>query len=150
VLFHNARKGTAAGDLPMNPSLPSVQPRLDLIPHDYRGEIIAQRAKDGYINATAMCKASGKLFADYSRSKTTQEFLAALGGPMGIPIDQLISSITAGPNEHRGTWVHPQVATHLAQWASPRFAVLVSKWVVEWMTGVGQAERSWRIFNDRL
>ena len=29
----------------------------------YRGEIIAQRAKDGYINATAMCKAAGKAFA---------------------------------------------------------------------------------------
>ena len=32
----------------------------------------------------------------------------------------------------------------------PRFAVLVSAWVVDWMTGVGQAERAWRIFNDRL
>jgi KilA-N domain len=128
----------------------TVQPRLDLIPHDYRGEVIAQRAKDGYINATAMCKAAGKHFADYHRSKATQDFLTELTRSMGIPIDQLVATITTGPNEHRGTWVHPQVATHLAQWASPRFAVLVSQWVVEWMTGVGQAERSWRIFNDRL
>lgn len=134
----------------MNRPTEPVQPRLDLIPHDYRGEIISQRSKDGYINATAMCKAAGKLFADYQRQKTTQAFLAELQGSMGIPIDQLVAGVTTGPNEHRGTWVHPQVATHLAQWASPRFAVLVSQWVVEWMTGVGQAERSWRIFNDRL
>ncbi|WP_426050356.1 KilA-N domain-containing protein [Brevundimonas sp. SL161] len=128
----------------------SQQPRLDLIPHDYRGEIIAQRERDGYINATAMCKAAGKLFGDYQRLKTTVEFMAELSGSMGIPIDGLVSSITTGQNELRGSWVHPQVATHLAQWASPRFAVLVSKWVLEWMTGADRAERAWNIFNERL
>lgn len=35
----------------------------------------------------------------------------------------------------QGTWVHPQVAINLGQWASPKFAVLVSKWVFEWMSG---------------
>ena len=35
----------------------------------------------------------------------------------------------------QGTWVHPQVAINLAQWLSPKFAVLVSKWVFEWMSG---------------
>ena len=31
-----------------------------------------------YINATALCKAKGKLFADYKRNKQTQEYLEAL------------------------------------------------------------------------
>lgn len=128
----------------------NIQPRLDLIPHDYRGEIIGQRAKDGYINATAMCKASGKAFADYERLASTQAFLAELSRSMGIPMDLLVSKVVTGPNDMRGTWVHPQAATHLAQWASPRFAVMVSQWVIEWMTGAGQEERSWRIFTDRL
>jgi hypothetical protein len=35
----------------------------------------------------------------------------------------------------QGTWVHPQVAINLGQWASPKFAVLVSKWIFEWMSG---------------
>ncbi len=35
----------------------------------------------------------------------------------------------------QGTWVHPHVAINLGQWASPKFAVLVSKWVFEWMNG---------------
>lgn len=126
------------------------QPRLDLIPHDYRGEIIGQRAKDGYINATAMCKAAGKAFADYNRSKSANEFLTELSGSMGIPMDQLTVQITTGPNDLRGTWVHPQVAIHLAQWSSARFAVLVSRWVFDWMTGADRAERAWRIFNERL
>lgn len=35
----------------------------------------------------------------------------------------------------QGTWVHPQVAINLGQWASPKFAVLVSRWIFEWMNG---------------
>lgn len=128
----------------------NVQPRLDLIPHDYRGAVIGQRAQDGYINATAMCQAAGKKFNDYGRLGTTIAFIAELGGSTGIPADLLVSTNTNGANEHRGTWVHPQVAIHLAQWASPRFAVMVSQWVVEWMSGAGQEERAWRVFTDRL
>lgn len=30
--------------------------------------------------------------------------------------------------------MHPQVSIHLAQWCSPKFAVMVSKWVFELMT----------------
>lgn len=134
----------------MAPLNESVQPRLDLIPHDYRGEIIAQRAQDGYINATAMCQAAGKRFSDYNRLSTTSEFIAELVGSTGIPADLLVTSVIAGPNELRGTWVHPHVAVHLAQWSSARFAVMVSRWVFEWMTGADRAERAWRIFNERL
>jgi hypothetical protein len=51
---------------------------------------------------------------------------------MGIHIDLLIETRVTGPNEVRGTWVHPYVAVHLAQWLSPRFAVQVSKLVYHW------------------
>lgn len=133
-----------------NPDPVCTQPRLDLIPHDYRGEIIAQRATDGYINATAMCKAAGKAWADYERINSTKAFLAALSADMGIPITDLVQSSRGGIPGLQGTWVHPQVAINLAQWASPRFAVMVSRWVVEWMTGAGREDRAWRIFTDRL
>ena len=128
----------------------TVQPRLDLIPHDYRGEIIAQRAKDGYINATAMCKAAGREFKHYRENRGTKDFLEALSAEVGIPTSELVQSISGGIPTEQGTWVHPQVAIHLAQWASARFAVLVSRWVLEWMTGADRAERAWRIFNERL
>ena len=127
-----------------------LQPRLDLIPHDYRGEIIGQRAGDGYINATAMCKAAGRKFNDYARLGATGPFLAALAAETGIPATELIQSVSGGHPHLQGTWVHPQVSINLAQWASPRFAVLVSRWVVEWMTGSKSADRAWRVFNDRL
>ena len=38
-----------------------------LIPHVIDGEVVRQRARDGYINATAMCQAARKLWADYFR-----------------------------------------------------------------------------------
>ena len=111
-----------------------IQPSL--ITHKLDGELISQRPKDGYINATALCKVAGKLYGDYSRLGTTKNFLKELSSDMGIPISALIQSLKGGGKpELQGTWVHPQVAINLAQWLSPKFAVQVSKWVFEWTTG---------------
>lgn len=98
-------------------------------------EVVTQRVSDGYFNATAMCRASGKLMGDYLRLSTSKAFLAELSSDMGIPISTLVQSIRGGAPNLQGTWVHPQVAINLAQWLSPKFAVLVSKWVLEWTSG---------------
>ena len=87
--------------------------------------------KDGYINATQLCKAGNKLFGDYQRLKQTQEYLQALETNMGIPILNLITSNVGG--KHEGTYVHRKVAYHLAQWISPQFAVQVSNVLDELM-----------------
>lgn len=113
-----------------------MQTQLSLISHEVEGgEVVHQRASDGYVNATAMCKSAGKLFSDYRRLKATGEFTAELSRSMGIPIDLIIQSVASGLNEGRGTWVHPDLAINLGQWLSPRFAVQVSQWVREWMSG---------------
>ncbi len=110
---------------------------------EFNGIRIRQRTSDNYLDATAMCKATGKLFADYQRLKTTQEFLEELStdigipitSDMGIPISQLIESKKGNTEKfEQGTWVHPQVSINLAQWCSPKFAVQVTKWVFELMT----------------
>lgn len=114
-----------------------MQYELDLISRRVDGKLIEQRRIDGYINATAMCRAAGKLFADYGRLKTTDAFLQELATVMGIPITEIIQSVRGGGPSIQGTWVHPKVAIHLAQWLSPHFAVQVSEWVYDWMTGRG-------------
>lgn len=96
---------------------------------------IHQRLDDGYINATALCKACGKEVKHYLSNATTKEFIKTLSSEVGIPTSALIQSVKGGQPQFQGTWVHPQVAINLAQWASPKFAVLVSKWVFEWMQG---------------
>jgi KilA-N domain len=81
---------------------------LELIPHRVGGEIIEQRARDGYINATATCKAAGKNWFDYRRQKTTQPYLDALGAEAEIPASELIQSLKGrGDLSLQGTWVHP-------------------------------------------
>jgi hypothetical protein len=51
---------------------------------------------------------------------------------MGITIVELLKQEQGG-NGERHTWSHPQVAINIAQWISPDFDVLVSKWVYEIM-----------------
>lgn len=130
----------------------------ELIQHEFNSITVNQRQHDGYINATAACKANGKLFADYQRLDSTQAFLDELSATIGIPVSVMGNPITGnsvtgkshnGDSENapclvyvrqggtpalQGTWVHPQVAIHLAQWLSPKFAVAVSQWVFDWMT----------------
>ncbi|HEU4838520.1 MAG TPA: KilA-N domain-containing protein [Micavibrio sp.] len=108
---------------------------LPLVEYEFEREVICQRVKDGYVNATAMCKAAGKKFNDYSRLTTTGPFVAELSSVTGIPATELIQSVTGGNPKLQGTWVHPQVAIHLAQWLSPKFAVKVTQWVFDWMSG---------------
>ena len=55
-----------------------AQYKLPLISHETEGSIVPQRAKDGYIDATAMCKVAGKNWHDYSRIGPTKAFLAEL------------------------------------------------------------------------
>lgn len=98
-------------------------------------DVVSQRITDGYFNATAMCRASGKLVGHYLSNSTTKAFLNELSSDIGIPISGLVQVVKGGPPQLQGTWVHPQVAINLAQWLSPKFAVLVSKWVLEWSTG---------------
>jgi hypothetical protein len=93
---------------------------------------IGQRIADGYISATAMCKATGKEWSNYRQNQATAEFLEALASSLGIPRDLIVQVVTTGPNDQRGTWVHPRVAIHLAMWCSATFAVQVTGWVEEW------------------
>ena len=111
---------------------------LPIISHEVNSTPINQRATDGYVNGTALCQACDKQLKHYLENASTKAFLTELSTSVGIPTDLLVHKITAGVNENRGSWVHPQVAINLGQWASPQFAVLVSKWVFEWMSGTSK------------
>lgn len=109
--------------------MPTHQLSLTLIPHKVAESIVDQRTSDGYINATAMCKAADRMFAHYLENKQTKGFLEALESDIGIPISGLVQTVKGGSPQLQGSWVHPQVAINLATWLSPKFAVQVSKWV---------------------
>lgn len=98
------------------------------------GKSIRARKGDHYINATEMCKAAKKQWGHYHENKGTKEFLEALAGSIGIPMDLLVQTVKTGANEERGTWIHPRVVIHFAQWASAGFAADVTGWVLELIT----------------
>ena len=112
------------------------QQSLSFIEHLLGPDIIPQRPRDGYVNATRLCKTAGKRFGTYYQNQQTKDFIGALSTDVGIPTSGLVQIIKGG-NEKlaQGTWVHPQVAIHLAQWLSPEFSVQVTKWVFDWISG---------------
>lgn len=104
-----------------------------IIKRSFDGIEVGQRVDDGYIDATAMCQATGKLLGDYLRLVSTQEYLSGLSSDMGIPISELVQSRKGGKSREQGTWVHSEIAVDLGQWCSIPMRIAVNRWVVEWM-----------------
>jgi hypothetical protein len=111
----------------------------------WNGVAIQRRQADGFVNATAMCKAGGKRWNDYIRVDRTGEYIRALADDLGIQIPcaaavagfpasgihGLIHVIKGGQPELQGTWIHPRLAVDLARWISPAFAVWMDGWFLE-------------------
>lgn len=109
---------------------------LTLIQHEVSDSIVEQRSTDGYINATALCGAAGKRWHNYLRNEATGSYLRVLSSKTLISVSDLIQEDRSGTGIP-ATWVHPKIAINLAQWLSADFAVQVSEWVFDWMSGKG-------------
>ncbi|WP_279597960.1 KilA-N domain-containing protein [Methylobacterium sp. J-067] len=67
----------------------------------------------------------------YWEARASKDHAQALSSALGIPIAELIPLLSGGDPRLQHTWVHPQVAIHLAQWLSPAFAEKVAGWVYD-------------------
>jgi len=105
--------------------------------------------EDGYVNATELCKAGGKLFADWKRLESTKDLINTLESDMGIPISKLIDTKKGGNNKLQGSWTHPDLSVQLAQWLSPVFAIKVSRWTRELLL-TGKVELGKEKTNEEL
>lgn len=130
------------------------------------GIVIQRRESDGYINATQMCKAGGKLFGHYLELSATKDIVNELSSDIGIPISELIQSVKGGNPNQQGTWIHEDLAMNLAQWISSSFALKVSRWLMRAYKEtikaqsekpshlellIADATRSWeKTFSDKL
>lgn len=85
---------------------------------------------DGYVNATKLCQAVGRDWKNYYKSAGTKEFLKALAEYTHTPTTRRVFGekclVDVGKSRVQHSWVHPDVAIHLAQWLSPHVAVAVS------------------------
>ena len=103
----------------------------DLITREWNGTPIPRRVTDGYINATAMCKANGKHLPHYMANERTTQYLQALAPVVGIPTTDLAQSVQGGRPRLQGTWIHPRLAVDLARWISSDFAVWMDGWFLD-------------------
>lgn len=87
------------------------------------------RNSDGYLNATKLCQVGGKMWGHYWENKQTRRFIDTLSLSISLSVELLIQKQRNAKNSERHTWVHPQVATHLACWISPDFASDVTAWI---------------------
>jgi len=106
--------------------------------------------EDGYIDATAICKAGRKQFNDWKRLGTTKALIEVLESETGILASLLIETYKGNTDKFtQGSWIHPDLAIQLAQWVSPKFAIQVSRWMRElFRNGSVVLERPVRAITD--
>ena len=96
----------------------------------YNGISVIIRDKDGFINATEMCKQFNKRFAKINENHAWLAYLEAFKAEyevlpeMGQPIYELKKGMT---NDLRGSYVNPKLINYIAIWASPQYAITVGK-----------------------
>jgi len=109
--------------------------------------------EDGFIDATALCKAGGKKLKDWLKNDSSAELISALTEKLqndvddddeilkgrilpfktdeGVPVLKKVVVIEIVKGKYGGSWVHPDLAILIAQWLSPKLAIQVVSWVRE-------------------
>ncbi|MEH1962138.1 MAG: KilA-N domain-containing protein [Nostoc sp.] len=103
---------------------------INQMPQD--GEIGKYLVPKGYVNASQMCKANGKFLADYTKLKSTKQYLQALSNDMKILISLLVMDIQ-GYGSEQSTWIHPEIAIDLARWVSVEFRIWANRTLMKVM-----------------
>jgi hypothetical protein len=98
---------------------------------NFGNHMLVIRKEDGYVNAGKLCRAGNKLFLDWYRYSKAKAYLAILEKQF-IEAGITTPLIDNDKSQNRqGTYVHPIVGIHIAQWISPQFDVTVSRWIYE-------------------
>lgn len=80
-------------------------------------QIAGMTVHKGHVNASQMCKVKDKKLQDYLQLETTKIFVETLAAQVKISTTELIVTIKArSAGSNRGTWIHPEIALHLAEW----------------------------------
>ena len=88
----------------------------------YKGADITFQNNDGSImvNATEMAKQFGKRTVDWTRQKSSENFMRKLGEVRNLTSADMIRVVHG---DGGCTWMHEDVALEFARWLSPEFAI---------------------------
>lgn len=93
---------------------------------EFKNLKLCVRDGDGWIDVSTMCRSVGTRFKDYTRNKSTQQFLEILAEKKGEIFDKQME---------RGAWYYwacPEVVLDTARWIDPRIGVEMAFWIEEW------------------
>jgi hypothetical protein len=89
--------------------------------------------EDGYVNMTKLCVLGGKRTNDWFGTVRAKTILDGLSKRLELPVKQIYQTFKGGNKKlEQGTWIHPHLATIIAQWISWEVALDVSEWIEEW------------------
>ena len=85
------------------------------------------REDDGYVNATQLLNMNGKQFKRWKEYSKTKPYINKISELYNLTEDELIHKSKGGgeKNKVHKTWVHPTIATNIAQWISVDFSAHV-------------------------
>lgn len=91
--------------------------------YNYNGTDITFLSGNGdvMVNATEMAKPFSKQPSDWTKTKSSQEFIDSLSAVRNILRTDLMRVVQGGSMQ--GTWMHEDVAMEFARWLSPTFAI---------------------------
>lgn len=95
-------------------------------------EVVVLKEK-GYINATKMCALGGKAYKNWSRLDSANDLFKEVSLSAQKCSDSLSIQITGNQAEIIGTYLHQDIIVHVASWVSPKFAIMVSKIVNDFL-----------------
>ena len=111
--------------VPVEPATPDSAFTQETI----NGQQVRFRKRDSFGSLTDLLKIHGKIPGDYLRLPQAKAFQKALAADLGVLRDLLITTHHNGL--HRGTWAHPLLCIHAAQWADLGFGIACQRLILK-------------------
>lgn len=90
---------------------------------------IKQRKSDEYFEITSISKAFGKDLSEYMSNKQTKELIEDLTEVLTTGKSRELKLVDSKTGRYGGTYVHPYVFGHFAQWVNRKFRAQVAIWI---------------------
>ena len=110
-----------------------------LMKRDFMGDVVTQRTKDSFLNATDLLSIYNsvsdgkKRFADFWENKNVSAFIKELENDiiLNVPNSPHLKTYETSRGRGGATWMHPYLFVKFAMWLSPKFELNVIKWVYD-------------------
>jgi hypothetical protein len=79
--------------------------------------------KNGYINATKLCKNNNKHFKGWLGTAHSNQLINRISIDENIPAENVITTIMKGHHDYRGTYVHRKLMPSIISWISADHAI---------------------------